>query len=117
MEVTCHLVSMITTHQSGYSSNYSCITSFPKIINDIFRYVHKNKLDLLILLDFTEAINRTKHRLLIAFLFIGSSPSVRTLLKILFLTNIMLWLLLVRGKVKSVVNNAAGLHPWSNNYN
>lgn len=69
---------IIPVNQSGFRKGYSCGTALLKITDDIIKAIDKNKLTILVLLDFSKAFDTINHALLLSiFRFLGFSEGTQ----------------------------------------
>lgn len=59
---------ILPSKQSGFRSGYSCATALADVIDDLNRAMDKDKISILILLDFSKAFDNINHKILLAML-------------------------------------------------
>ena len=80
-QIRDYISDIIPKNQSGFRQNYSCVTALEKVINDIVESTDKNKLTILILLDYSKAFDKLDHGLLLSILkYIGFNSKSTSLL-------------------------------------
>lgn len=78
---------LLPQNQSGFRTNHSCVTALLKVMDDILLEADKDKLTILVLLDYSKAFDRISHDLLLAMLhYLGFSNNAAALMKN-YLTN------------------------------
>lgn len=83
-QVKIHLQNhdLLPQNQSGFRANYSCTTALLKVMDDILLETDKDRLTILVLLDYSKAFDRISHDLLLAVLhYLGFAGNAVLLMK------------------------------------